>query len=522
MPDVQLPYNYDPRSYQEEVWNALIEITQDDAGQIQVRLLKDRAFLKWHRRAGKDLTIVNLVMVLAYYHRVGTYWYLFPFRTQAKETIWDGKDDSGRRFVDYFPSEIVYDTNETELQITLCDRAALEQGVRAPGSVIQLKGADKFSKSSVGPNPVGVVLSEYAVSVKMQVAWNLIQPMLASNGGFAFFATTPRGKNHAYQLWNSARQSDRWFTSLKTVNDTRRDSSFDKVNPHRRYLDPVVTEEQIQNDMEDGMSEEKVQQEYYCSDNATMQGAYFSKAIDELRRQGKVGIVPWEPGLPVETWWDIGRDDNTSIWFVQKLFREIRLIDFYTNRLKEFTHYVQALKTDDFKDGKTCPRSKYIYDRHVGPHDLEVDEWFVGRTRKETAASLGVHFTVQPKCANKMDSIEFARSILPRCLFNERNTQYGLNALECYHAEADEEDNVLNVGPHHDWSSNPADAFQVGASADSTGHGTGVHGTGTRHRQTTGGSSNYNILASNFQREKEERRREWRNRETETTLSSSR
>lgn len=479
---VELPHNYDTRTYQQDFWDAMVEIEVAE-GVPQIRLLKDRAFLIWHRRSGKDLTFINLLMLLAYYHRVGTYWYMFPFLKQAKQVVWDGMDDMGRRFVDYFPTEIVYDTNESELQIILRDPKS-----GGPGSIIQLMGADKFTKSSVGPNPIGVGFSEYAVSSKMENAWHYCMPMLRQNGGWAIFLTTPRGRNHAYNLWSLARKNtNAWYTSLKTVEHTKRDSLFDKVNPRFPHLSPVITEEMLECERADGMTEEVIQQEYFCSFNAPQTGAYFAKQMDLLRSQGRITRVPWEPTLPVETWWDIGHDDNTSIWFIQKLFREIRCVDFYTNRLQDFAHYASKLREGD--------RNLYLYSRHIGPHDLTVNEWFVNKTRLKTASDLGVRFEVADKVSSKLEAIEMVRRTLPRCLFDEGRCEYGIAALSSYHAEYDEESKVLSNNPEHDWSSNPVDAFMTGTSKDTTSLGVGPHGTGDRSRQVTGGSRDYHLLA---------------------------
>lgn len=463
---IQLPYKYETRAYQQAFWDAMCEIDILPSGEIKVTLLKDRAFLLWHRRSGKDLTFINWLTMMAFYHRIGTYWYMFPFLNQAKKVVWDGMDDMGRKFMDYFPPGLIYDTNETELQIILRH----PNDPSKPGSILQLMGADKFAKSGVGPNPVGVAFSEYAVNAKCELAWHYVMPMLRQNGGWAVFLTTPRGKNHAYQLWKIAQQQpDVWFTSLQTVEQTRRDSDFDKVNPMFPYRSPVMSDEMIQADRNDGMTEETVQQEYYCSFNAPTVGAYFAKQLQLLRTQGRITTCPWEPSLGVETWWDIGHTDSTAIWFVQKLFREVRCIDFYHNRLHPFSHYANVLREGH--------RGLYVYNRHLGPHDLSVKEYFANKTRVETAREFGINFQIQPKISDKEDGIHFARQLLPRCIFDAERCEYGIDALETYHCEYDEETKVLGDKPEHDWSSDPSEAFILGASADSTGRHAGVHGT---------------------------------------------
>lgn len=476
---IELPYHFDPRSYQQEFWNEMVEISMVNNTPI-IKLLKDRAFLCWHRRSGKDLNFVNFAMMMAYYHRIGTYWYMFPFLKQAKQVVWDGKDDMGRRFVDYFPADIIYDTNESELQVILVDPST-----GGPGSIIQLMGADKFSKSSVGPNPVGVGFSEYAISAKMETAWHYCMPMLRQNGGWAVFLTTPRGKNHAYELWNTARrQPENWFTSLKTIAETSRDSDFDKVNPRFEYKSPVVSDAMIHKDVEDGMTEEMVRQEYFCSFNAPIMGAYFAKQMENLRLNGRITRVPWEPSLAVDTWWDIGHDDHTSIWFVQRLFREIRLIDFYHNRMQEFGHYASKLRENQ--------RGLYVYGTHIGPHDLAVKEWFANKTRIQTAADLGIRFRLAEKTSNKDEHIQMVRAMLPRCIFDEVSCEYGINALEAYHCEFDEERKVLGLKPEHDWAADPADAFMTGASTDTTVRAMGARGNDERPRQRA--VAHYDVL----------------------------
>jgi hypothetical protein len=109
----------------------------------------------------------------------------------------------------------------------------------------QLAGADNYD-SLVGANPVGVIFSEWALTNPQ--AWDFIRPILLENGGWAWFNTTPRGRNHAHQMAIMAQKNDDWFFERLTVDDTG-----------------VLTSEDIDAERASGMSEEKIQQEYYCS-----------------------------------------------------------------------------------------------------------------------------------------------------------------------------------------------------------------------------------------------------------------
>ena len=167
--NIVVPHKFKPRPYQLPFLKAM------DSG------IK-RAVLVWNRRSGKDKACFNLMIKKAF-ERVGTYFYFLPEYTQARKVVWDNIDSDGFRMLDHIPRELIAKKNETTLKIELIN-----------GSVIQLLGADTFSSSGVGTNPVGVVLSEYSVN-KPEV-WDFIRPILAVNGGWAIFNFTPRGQNH--------------------------------------------------------------------------------------------------------------------------------------------------------------------------------------------------------------------------------------------------------------------------------------------------------------------------------------
>lgn len=233
---VDIPHKFIPRDYQLPFYQAM------DSG------LK-RAVLVWHRRAGKDKACWNYMIKRAV-QRVGTYFYFLPEYSQAKKVVWDNIDNDGFRMLDHIPKELVASTNATDLKVTLVN-----------GSIIQLMGADNFSKSGVGTNPVGVVMSEY--SINNPEVWGFLRPILKVNGGWAVFNFTPRGQNHAYQLLKMAEENEDWFTQVLTVDDTH-----------------ILTPEDIEAEKREGMSQAMIDQEYYCKfiESATS----FFRNIDEV------------------------------------------------------------------------------------------------------------------------------------------------------------------------------------------------------------------------------------------------
>ena len=398
-----IPHNYQPRPYQLPILKAL------DSG------IK-RAVAVWHRRSGKEKTFINYVCKAAF-QRVGTYFYMFPTYAQAKKVLWDGRDREGFPFMGHFPREIIKARNETELRLELVN-----------GSAIQLIGTDNID-SVLGTNPIGCVFSEYAMQDPK--AWDYMRPILRENGGFAIFDYTPRGKNHGFTLYQMAQSNPDWFAERLTIEDTK-------------ALEPG----DIDKERKEGMSEELIQQEYYCSFEGVQFGAYYGKQLQQAENDKRIGNVSYETELGVETWWDLGIGDSTAIWFTQSIGREIRVIDYYEASGEGFPHYAKVLQS-----------KPYVYSQHHAPHDIEVRELGSGRSRKEVAANLGIVFQVVPNIPIE-DGIEAGRSILSRCWFDKVKCERGLNALASYHKDWDDKLKTWRSQPKHDWASHGADAFR--------------------------------------------------------------
>jgi hypothetical protein len=366
--------------------------------------------------------------------RVGTYFYLLPTYAQAKKIIWDGKDSQGFGFLDHFPLEIIKKgpqghlmKNETELQVTLVN-----------DSIFQLIGTDQIDRI-VGTNPVGVVFSEFSLQDKK--AYDLLRPILRENGGWAVFIYTPRGKNHGHDLYEMARDNPDWYTSMLTVEDTRRDSLGEDGKR-------TVSDQDVEADRREGMSEALIMQEYYCSFAGALEGAYFGDQITQAREDRRVGEVPYNPNFPVHTAWDLGMDDSTSIWFVQKIGSAIHIIDYYENSNVPLGYYINVLK-----------EKRYTYGTHYGPHDLKVRSYISGKTTWEAAASMGIYFQVVPKLMHR-DGIEAVRRLIPQCYFDEERCERGIDGMVTYRREYDEHNKMYRVNPVKDWSNHPADAFR--------------------------------------------------------------
>jgi hypothetical protein len=404
--EVTLPNHWRPRAYQRRLWYYL------EAG-------GKRAVAVWHRRAGKDEVCLHWAACAAM-QRVGNYWHMLPEASQARKAIWDAVNPhTGHRRIDEaFPQAVRLGQRDDDMRIKLVN-----------GSVWQVVGSDNFN-SLVGAPPAGLVFSEY--SLTNPAAWDYLRPILAENGGWCVFMMTPRGRNHAWELYDMARSRPDWFAELLTVDDTR-----------------AIGAEIIADERASGMSDDMVAQEYYCSFDAALPGAYYGKLLQNAEADGRIGRVPWAPDAVVHTAWDLGIGDSTAIWFCQQVGQETRLIDYYESFGVGLDHYAKALR-----------ERPYVYGEHILPHDAQVADLSTGRSRLQTLAMLGIHGRVLPREPNIEDGINAVRNLLPRCWFDADRCARGLDALRQYRCDYDAERKIYSARPRHDWTSHAADAFR--------------------------------------------------------------
>jgi hypothetical protein len=409
--NLELPANYIARPYQSEFW-------------AKMRSGIKRAVLVWHRRAGKEKTCWNYLIMQACM-RVGIYYYFFPHFSQGRKILWDGVDKLGYRLLNHLPESLMDGKpNSTEMKIRLKN-----------GSLIQIIGTNNID-SIVGTNPIGCVFTEY--SLQDPKAWGFIRPILRENGGWAVFNFTPRGANHGKEIYDMSRLNPDWYCQLLTVDDTH-----------------VLSREDIKRERKEGMSEDMIQQEYYCSFTLGIEGSYYAKYVQDAKDEERIGWVPWSQSSRVYTAWDIGYGDSTAIIFYQVIGNAIHIIDYYECHGEGFPHYAQVLKD-----------KAYIYADHYGPHDIDSHDFSSGLSPREVALSLGIKFTILPTLKVSVEAgIEAVRSIFPRIYIDEDKCQRLVKCLENYRKEFDERLEVYKSRPRHDKWSHGADAARYMAIA---------------------------------------------------------
>jgi hypothetical protein len=417
MIEVALPANgWLPRDHQMRLWRYL-----QDGGR--------RAIAVWHRRAGKDEICLHHAAVAAM-RRIGNYCHCLPEYAQGRKAIWTAVNPhtGARRIDEAFPPALRINTNEQEMFIRLVN-----------GSTWQVIGSDHYNTSIVGGSIAGIVFSEYALANPS--AWAYCRPMLEENNGWAAFITTPRGRNHAYEMFKHAAVAPGWFCELQTAEDTGALT--------RAQLDESLMEYCALYGDDAGMAQ--FRQEYLCDWAAAVLGAFYAIEMAAVRAEGRILEVTALPDLPVHRAWDLGVTDDTAIWFYQVQGGQIVLLDYYSASGVGLEHFTEVIARKEQEHGWRRG-TEYV------PHDAKIKEWTSGRTRVETMQGLGFAPMLVP-LASVADGINAARRALALCVFHPR-CEPGIAMLEQYRREWDDEKKCFRASPLHDFCSHGADAFR--------------------------------------------------------------
>lgn len=416
---VTLPNAWSPRSYQQPLWRYM-----SGGGK--------RAVAVWHRRAGKDDVALHWAAVASQL-RVGTYWHMLPEAAQSRKAIWEAVDPhTARRRIDTaFPKSIRSRTLNNEMFLELRN-----------GSTWQVLGSDNYD-SLVGSPPIGVVFSEYALANPH--SWAYIRPILKENGGWAMFISTPRGRNHLHKIHQAFDMDPEAFAEVLPVTKT---TVFDERSIEKERSEYWVEYGKIE-------GEALFQQEYHCSFEAAIVGAYYTQEIADARAEKRITRVPVDPYLPVDTCWDLGKRDATAIWFIQRSGGMIHVVGHYEAHGVDLTHYARYLRSWQEQHG-------IRYGMHYFPHDLNQDILLVGKSRIQSLYDLGVAPIFVVPVHMKIERIHAMRRMFRYCLFDAEACEHGLEALAMYHAEYDEKRKAfVSVEPKHDWTSHSADAIGI-------------------------------------------------------------
>jgi hypothetical protein len=400
-----------------------------------------RAIQIAHRRWGKDDVALHRTSIAANAERVGTYWHMLPKASQSRKAIWEAVNArTGKRRIDEaFPKELRDgEARETDMFIRF-----------KSGSTWQVVGSDNFD-SLVGSPPIGIVLSEWALADPR--AWAILSPILEENKGSALFITTPRGRNHALKTLELAKSEPDWFWDVKSAYQTPvfTPAALEKIK--REYIKTYGND--------DGVA--LFDQEYGCSFDAALVGAYYAKQIELLEAAGRIRTnIAFDPSYPVETAWDLGFSDDCAIWFFQVVAGEVRILGYYANHGQDIGHYANVLTEYAQRKGW-----KYWFNE---PN--EAFHWVPWDARPKTLASGGKSLLEIAwsdhqlrlrvgKQLSLQDGIQAVRRMLSTVWFDRTECETGLDSLRNYQREWDDDRKIFKTTPLHNWASHGSDAFR--------------------------------------------------------------
>ena len=386
---------YKPRKHQKEVHDKL----------------KRFNVLVCHRRFGKTVLCINEILKKAMQNTLPRprYYYLAPTYSMAKRTSWDYL----KEYTNVLPN-VTY--HETEL------RADLPNGAR-----IQLLGCER-PDSLRGLYIDGVVLDEVA-QMPPRLWTEIIRPALSDREGWMIAIGTPQGHNAFFDLYDYANHQEGWYAETFKSSETG-----------------IISDLEL-NEAKHLMPDEVYEAEFECSFDSAAIGSIYAKGLTKAEEDGRITKVPYQTDIKVNTFWDLGMQDKTAIWFVQIKGSAFHIIDYYENSGESLEFYASVLD-----------EKKYLYDTHYLPHDANVRELGTGVSRVETAQSLGMRTSIVPKLSID-DGINAVRMLLSRCWFDHEKCKDGLDALRQYRWAVSDKGEVKNR-PEHSWCSHAADAFR--------------------------------------------------------------
>ena len=377
-----------------------------------------------HRRCGKTVACINDLIFRALTEEKDNarYAYIAPYHAQAKSIAWD--------YLLRFAQPVMAKANQSELWVELIN-----------GAKIRLFGADN-PDSLRGLYLDGVVLDEYA-DMRPRVWGEIIRPLLADRMGWAVFIGTPKGHNGFYDVYENATKGNNWFVKTLRASQTG-------LLPDGELKDAF-----------NSMTEDQYLQEFECSFEAAIIGAYYGKEMRVITDGHRITEVKYDPIFPVHTAWDLGYSDDTAIWWYQVVHGEIRVLEYHSSNGQPVSYYTGLIQSKD-----------YHYGTHWLPHDA----------RAKTLASGGKSIIEQ--ISNKIpleslkivpnlslqDGIQATRLALMRAWFDADKCQDGIECLRQYQREYDEDKKMFRDKPRHDWTSHGADAFRMLAVAWSEEH----------------------------------------------------
>ena len=367
-----------------------------------------------HRRCGKTLgCILDLIYrAISEGKEDGRYAYVAPYYSQAKNIAWD--------YLQRYSQPVLAKANQSELWVELVN-----------GARIRLFGADN-PDALRGLYLDGIVLDEYA-DMRPRIWGEIIRPLLSDRLGWAVFIGTPKGHNGFWELYSAAVNKDDWY--VKTLR-----ASVTGLIPDSELADAAKS-----------MTQDQYLQEFECDFESAIVGAYYGKEMRLLTDQGRITKVEYDCMYKVNTAWDLGYTDSTSIWWYQVIHGEIRVLEHHSSNGQSVPFYTGLIQSKD-----------YDYGIHWLPHDARAKTLSSGGKSiiEQLSAKIPLESMKIVPNLSLQDGIQASRMALQRAWFDGDKCMEGIECLRQYQREYDEDKKVFRDRPRHDWTSHSADAWR--------------------------------------------------------------
>lgn len=321
------------------------------------------------------------------------------------------------------------------------------------GEPIIFKGMQSYNAANVKSlEGVDICWTEEAQSLSAR-SLEMLRPTIRKPGSELWFSWNPEFETDAV---------DAFFRGGQPPPD----AVIREVNWRDNPWFPDVLREEYEHDT--ASDPERAEHIWEGGYNVVSEAAYYARQIFALEKAGRVGAHAYDDSVPVDTSWDIGVDDNTSIWFMQNHGTHVTVIDFWeisgagaeeivASAMPEMNPDVSARYAAMADLGR---ERSFEYGRHYLPHDVGVREWGAGaRTRIETLMGLGLRNIHRGVATSPDDRVNAVRRLLPQMYFADTpRVRAGLNHLRRYSRRRNEQLGVY-VGPLKDGHDHASDAF---------------------------------------------------------------
>lgn len=207
--------------------------------------------------------------------------------------------------------------------------------------------------------------------------------------------------------------------------------------------------------------EELMWQEYPSTPEEAFQksteGCYYTKQILAARKERRITSVPYMPGYPVNTFWDIGHGDGTAIWFHQRVGKEDRFIDFLENWGEPYAWYVTEMQ-----------KKGYVWGTHYLPHDGNAVRQGQDNSLspRQMLENLGLkNIEIVQRIPELQHGITAVRNAFPAYWFDADKCAKGIVHIESYKKDFNKQTQTFKDVPLKDIHTEAADALRQHAQA---------------------------------------------------------